>query len=308
MSWSHLKMYEQLIKGDLYEIHRYFIPHVIEKQLKFLKKYFRVADMENTPHAYKRRKSHIEFVETAVMILGRLDMLCRLGIPIVAGSAYLDKSPWAVFGKVPEINPKFSFRNFDDIANHYRKLITKGCANAEYFHFRVIPTLPWELADVHHETPSFVVSLGICLLCDILLNCGPGCDELHDLFNNDLRIKPHPIDLSGWQDLRCKIMGRHGKINNKPHGYTVGQIYEPIMPLVSTTKIEEISQSDDLALGEKVLRYTPTIINDDHHDDGSVALETDKDYAARVQKSAAKYSYLGLSIDRLKVDEYGIPF
>ena len=286
MSWSHLKLYSQWISGVQYEIHSYFVPHVLDKRIKFLKKYFRVIDRTSIPHVHKRRKSPVEFAETAVMILARLNAMCKMDIPIVVGSAYLDKMPWAIFGNAPGFGARHLFHDFDGIADHYRKLLVKGCSSAEHLHFRVVPTLSWQLADEYNISPSFVVSLSICLLHDIILNCGPDCEELYDLFSNDLRVQS--VSLHEWQDLRCKILGRHGKINDQPHDYAVGQIYEPRFPLISSTRIVEISEDDDLAGGEKVHFMRCPVVDD---------------YAKR----AEKYSYLGLSIDRWQEDQYGIP-
>src|SRR4051812_22384970 len=112
MDWSHIKQFTWWLNKEMYETHRYYVPDALQGRIKFLRKYFRVMDRENIPKKYKRRKSSIEFAETALMILGRIDSLFQVGVSFVAGSCYLAEMPWATFGELPEIEAKLSFCDF----------------------------------------------------------------------------------------------------------------------------------------------------------------------------------------------------
>lgn len=301
MYW-HTKMYEQWICKEKYEIHRFWVPRSLDKKIKWLRKYFRVMDRDSIPRQFKRRKDSSEFCETAIMILGRLDQLFDIDVPIVAGSAYLGKQPWAIFGDAPQHEAKITFRDFEDIMHHYHNAIVTGPADAEYFHFRVAPALVEKLSDKHRQTSHFLVSVGLCLLYDILTNCGPDCAELYDLFTNDLRVGPDSVNLEEWQDLRCKVMGRHGRIKEKPHKHKIGQIYKPHYPLISRTNIDLINESDDIASGEKVQmarrpnyqRYYPVVCADDCKDTNTECLETDYTYQKRLAEISKRHPQLNL--------------
>src|SRR5579859_3769503 len=260
MYCTPLKMCSTWVNNEFYEIHRYYVPNNINKRMKLIRKYFRIMDKESIPHQYKRRKSCVEFAETALIILHRLATICDIGVPIVVGSRYLDDTPWANFGNVLlNTEAKINFRGFEDIINYYGKRIMRDKCRVECFHFRIAPLLSEKMAYEYKLNPHFILAVGLHLLYDLLLNCGPDCIELYDLFNNDIRstgVFRSPslwtAAKNDWQDLRCKVMGHKGRIKDKPYRYKIGQLHKPI-PLTSATKIEEISQSDDIEYGERTI-------------------------------------------------------
>lgn len=300
MDWYFTKIYDRWIKKEFYEVHRLWVPHNLEKHVKFLRRYFRVMDRDTTPHIYKRRKSALEYAETAVMMLARLDALCDMDIPVAAGSTYLATTPWAVFGEAPETRAKLKFRDFEDIATHYYDTIVRGGSSPEYLHFRVAPSLLRQLSNKHKQTSHFIVSVALALLYDLVTRCGPDCEVIHDLFSNDLRETPDKANLDKWQDTRCKVMGRDGRVKSRPYRWIVGQIYDPVVPMVSSTKIELITDVDELSAGERcqIFKSVPRVPYCmgacDEYDDGTPALETDLAYRERVRGSASKYPQLDL--------------
>jgi len=290
-------MYSQNIEGDNYDVFRYYIPTRADSKLNSIRKWFRVMGREHVPQQYKRRKQPIEHVETAVMILGRIDQLYSLDVPLTVGSGFLSSKPWATFGNVSS-DSKIEFKNFDSIIDHYKSQIVKGAPSAGYFHFRIVPSLAEHLADKYNQTDHTIVSLATLFLYDLLINTGPDCEELYDLFTNDTRIGPDHIDVKEWRDLRKTVFGKKGKTKDKRYNLSVGQVNEPIT-LVSRTDFEERPESDDLTEGEKIvqIKYKMTYEEIDSIDDGNKSLEEDYNYACSVKDRVKKYSHLGLGIN-----------
>lgn len=290
------KCFEGYFKGETYEIHRFYVPDIISERLKFLRKYFNVMDREQIPHRFKRRKCGLEYAETAVMILARVDQLCNMDVPLAVGSKYLSPEPWATFGEVPDHPCLLNFRDFDDIGQYYYKQFCQSSSSIATYRFRIAPNLVESLSIRHKASPHMVMAIASCLLSDILLHAGPDCTEMFDLFTNDLREGPDQIKIDKWLNLRCKIMGRYGQIKDKPYTVKVGQLYHPPVKLVSETRIDLITDSDELSAGEKTVAVRmPRFINTeigDFYDDGSVALESDVAYCNRVADRAAKHPHL----------------
>lgn len=295
------KMYSQWICGEQYDVFRYYIPNRVESRLNTLRKWFRVLDRDRIPYQYKRRKNPIEHAETAVMILGRIDQLCTLDVPIVAGSGYISSKPWATFGEVPNAKSQLQFRDVEDISDYYHNLIVKGASSASYLHFRVCPNLPMELSNKHNKTVHYVVSMALLLLCDILENVGPDCEEFYDLFTNDTRVGREHVDIFDWSRTRQTVLGKKGKTREKRVNIRLGQVYDPPVPLASRTDFIELPESEDLAKGEKLVEAKKPKIKFnydeiDNADDGSPAIDVDDDYADRVKGRLGKYTHLGLGI------------
>lgn len=301
MDWPNIRMYEHWIDGEPYEIHRYSISFSIDVEFQVVKKFFQVMDREPIPLKYKRRKQPTEYGDAAMIILSRLDQLARIGAPIEIGSRYLSPSPWAVFGTESDSLAKQSFTDFSDVVDHYYKKITCGSTRSEFFHFRIAPNLPFVLADMYHKTPPLVVNVAICLLADIIANCGPDCVELYDLYTNDLRDTPGTVKIDRWEAIRCKVFGRHGRINSTPYDCEIGQIFKPDVSMDTAVKFNLVADSDDLAKGERTHPTSfPRITARDFdcygpEPDDLDNIEMDEKYMMRVRESAAKYRHLGLA-------------
>lgn len=291
-------MYEQWIRNQRYEVHRYYLPRKIVNRLKFIQKYFRVMNRAAIPQQYKLRKNEVEYFETAVIIFARLLTMCENDIPFLAGSGFLSPKPWASFGEVPEKVSKLEFRDFYDIANYYRPLIANSNATPEYVHFRIVPNLLMELGDKYRMSPHHLGAIAICLLYDILLNCGPDCEDFYDLFTNDNRDNSAEfIDINDWENLRCAVIGKNGRIRDRRWKVKLGQFYTPAIPLKSKLTFEEVLNSDSLEEGERVIIFKrkPEIKDvcfTSERDDDIEAPETDIAYQSRVSRTMAKYNGL----------------
>jgi hypothetical protein len=288
-----VKLYTTLIRNEIYEVHRYWMPHNAGSRLKFLRKFFKLLDKDYIPHNHKRRKDSSEFADAALIILARLDQLFDLNVPFVAGSAYLSPEPWAMFGK-GETDAHFHFKDMESIFDYYKPAIVRGDNGPEQFHMRLAKNLPTELSDKHRYTPNLVVAVAIYLLYDILINCGPDCTEFADLFSNDRRISN--VDLNEWSTLRCKLLGVNGRIYPNPHNYVVGQINRPRIPLVTTTKIELVGDFDsDISVGERI-RILRKTFSDPNIEDEEDSVNLDENYAIRVKDRIQMLPHLGLDV------------
>lgn len=221
-----------------YRVYNYVIPVWMERHVKFLERFFNFMDSSRIPFQFKRRKSSVEAIESALMLLGRIDQMMMLDIPIVVGSKYLMSQPWATFGGKNSEGAMFHIKDFDELAGFYsRAIVDTRSFKALNIHFRNSEMLPFELSRLHHKTPYFIVALAINFACDVIKFAGPDCVDLKDFFNNDKR---EDINIEKWGKLRKKIMGHSGIIKEKPFDFHVGQVGDPI-PLLTNTYIEEIS-------------------------------------------------------------------
>jgi len=260
MDWSPPKLATRLINNHTYEVYKYWIPKLVRSKLKWLNRWFRIADRENIERENKRRKADVEGVETAVIVFNRITQLMDIDVPVAVGSAWLGERPWAVFGDCP-VDAELKIKNVRDLLRHYEKLMS--ATNPELIHFRCHHGLVHYLSRKYKMLYSHVVAASICLLYDILINAGPDCDEVYDVFSNDLTEKQECFDIEKWQDQRCRIMGRYGKILERSTGLKVGQVYEPKFELKSSVTFELISDK----LDEKVIKIPVSRRSDDDDDD-----------------------------------------
>lgn len=283
--------YLHFLGGERYEMHRYFLPARAMPRIKFLRKWFRVIDRDPIPPRQKRRKNDVEFAETAVMTLARIDALLGNDIHFVAGSGWLSPQPWGVFGEAPEqTQAEVVFPDFPAIANFYESLIFSQGSVTEYLSFRIHPRLPAVLARKYDLTPHFVVSLAICLLYDILLNCGPDSPEFYDLFTNDTKVGPTQVNIEEWEDVRCRAMGFAGRISERRWPVQLGQVRVPHVPLSTRLEFQERPAVDDLTVGEKVkqcylVRPSPDVCLGGPCDENVVSPETDIAILERLKNS-----------------------
>lgn len=300
MDLSNSLLYSQWSNRERYDIHRYYVPASLSKRLRFVKKYFRLLDRFEIPQKYKRRKSPTEYLETAVMILSRIEQLWKMDVPIIVGSGYISEISWATFGRIPDVESRFNFGNFNDLADHYYNGLVNGGVYSREFPFRVCPNLPWELASKYQSTPHFIISIALCLLSDILTKSGPDCPDLYDLFTNDTRVSAKGVDVEAWKRIRYKMMGKRGKIYEDRFPIALGQYYQPPISLTSSTKFEELPNSDDIEVGERVIiikKSTPTTLVEYLGGQMDELVEdpaTDSEYKLRVFEALRRNSHLGI--------------
>lgn len=295
---------QRFVGNEIYNIHKYFVPIAVVNRIKFLRKYFKIMDRDDTPYRHKKRKNYVEFLETALMILARVDTFISKKIPVVAGSGDLSPLPWATFGFIhADVHPQFEFDTFGSITKHYNYLIHENSPFvSKLFAHRREPFLARNMADMYNCSSHMIVSLAICLLYDILIHCGPDCEEFYDLFTNDNRIRPSEIQIPEWEKIRCKVMGSEGSVSGKKWKVNLGQYYTPKFPNETTVKFEELPENNDISHGEKVKLFNPiwdrrkVIV--DHcftcMEDYGTTVELDDAYYSRVSTVIPKYHKLGI--------------
>lgn len=287
-----MKLYDRWVGKYKYEVYRYFVTANMDRRIKFIRKYFKIMDKIDIPTKFKRRKTFLEYAEAAVMILGRIDQFLSIDAPISIGSAYLDKKAWAVFGE-GNFSSVLTFRNFEDLASHYLKIMLSKQTHTEDFHFRVSGGLIEHLSDKYYKPTHLIMLVAISLLYDILVYGGPDCPIISDLFTNDLRKSK--VNIKEWEVTRCKVMGHYGRISDTPFLWEPGQIITDI-PMISSIGIEALPEKDDISKGEKVrwVEYSDPHREEDSYDDQTLPPELDADYQGRVRDVAKKYAYLSM--------------
>jgi len=245
-----LHLYSEQVEDELYETHQYFLPCQVAKRVRFMRNFFQTLHDPNIPVDYRRRQNPVEFAETCIMVLSRVDMMCSTDSAIVAGSKYVSGVPWAIFGERVDLYAQNDFRDLPQVAQFYKHYLTGACYPIS-FHFRSAPNLPKKIAKKYKKHPNWVMALAVALCYDIVRNCGPDCFEFFDLFTNDSRESPENFNLDAFQSLRCKILGveRLGSPLNRKVHYVSYKPKEKV-PFRAKTTIEELEvKGDDLADG-----------------------------------------------------------
>jgi hypothetical protein len=253
------KLYNEVVGSEVYEVHKFYLPTKIGKRVKFLRRYFEFLDNEVPKGHQKRRQSPCEFAETAMFALTRIKMLTEKGYTIIAGSQHVSPIPWAIFGPPNQRPARFYYKNIDDLAGQYHNYMHGKMFPIE-LHFRVGSGLASKLAARHADveylsSPNYWMALGICVLFDIIHNCGPDCHEFYELFTNDYKDNPQTIDFKQWQRARCKILGiaMPPSIQVYPKQqvrFQARSLNSHSKPERMKTQIVEISNDQDLTLGE----------------------------------------------------------
>lgn len=256
------KVRNECLKTEVYDVHKYYLPRSIRKRVKWIKKYFRWLDSYPDDSFFKRRKHHFEFAETALMILQRIEIISRKS-SIVAGSDYVCALPWAVFGLSERLS-QHKFETIYDLMKHYSNYLHGECYPVDlYFRCRGNSStefLTRKMASRFHKQPlgskNYWMALSLALLYDILHYCGPDTHEFFELFTNDMRDSPDSIDFMQWQAFRCRLLGVMPPPEFVHPRHYVD--YTPIKPRRVKTEITEISNNQDLTVGEKTtLVYVP---------------------------------------------------
>lgn len=241
--------YKRYLNFHWYDIYECFVPSWIIPRIELLNSFFKECD-KDIPLEYKRRKSPLESIESSIMLLGRLEQMMVMDIPLVAGSRYLNDRPWATFGGTSHCNAKHHFLTFEDLCNNYHdKIVSTECVESVQILFRKFPFLPLELSQNNKKTCPYILALAILVACDILYYCGPDCPDLQDFFCNDTREKIPDIDK--WKKTREKLFKNYNNVSEKPKEFHIGQIGEELQ-LVSNTYITEI-YCDKIEDGENIL-------------------------------------------------------
>lgn len=247
-----LRIYNEVIDDELYETHQYFVPVQAAKRVRFMKKFFQTLHDTNIPIDFRRRKSPVEFGETCVNVLQRIDMMCSIDSAIVAGSRYVSGVPWAIFGvDQSDLFAQNTYKDLPSLARAYKYYLTGNCYPTT-FHFRSAPNVPHKLAKKYKTNANYVMALALSVCYDVIHNCGPDCFEFFDLFTNDHRESPENFNIDSWQSLRCKILGveRLGPLTKSYRRNYVEIEPQPKRPFKAKTKIEELEvEGDDLTVG-----------------------------------------------------------
>lgn len=233
-----------------YQEKHYWLPEKVKNRFEFVKKFFKIQNIV-CPVSFpdRRRKSIHETAEACVVILSRIESFMNLGIPVVLGSKFLKDLPWATFGKTDHFEGIY-FEEFKDVIKYYEDYFT-GKDFHEIFPFRLCENETRKLADKYKKNSGEMMALAICLMCDIIWNCGPDCDELFDVFSNDVRDDPAFFDFGIWERQRVALMGSMGRVFEEPVEMKLGQLIEKPIEIKTivvfdklSSEIEDISENE----------------------------------------------------------------
>ncbi len=250
--------------GEIYEVHKYYVPVIIAKKIKWLKWYFENLVNDGTPLEYRKHKHWIEYAETSMLMLSRIFHCIAKDQTILAGSQCVSPVAWAIFGRSHKI-ARHHFQNMLDFQKHYHNQLHGICYPLEV-HFRIGSEWAKKIASKFQRQPyysaNYWMSIAILLTYDLIHNCGPdGAAEFFELFNNDYRIDQRNYNLQFWEKERPDLLGVPAKYEIPSlHGERRGcrvNIIEDIKPIRVKTQIQLIFEGNTLLTDEKTL---PTII------------------------------------------------
>jgi len=257
-----MRTHYEVIEPECYQVYKYYLPVNASKKITWVKKYFESLDGLDIENTFKRRKSHVEFAETALLMLTRINWATMKDRYIVAGSEYVSPIAWCVFGR-SDYAPmsKMHFSNIVEIANHYKNYTHGNCYPID-IHFRMGSDWANRIAKRFHKpmlkSPNLWMTVALLLTYDLIHNCGPDCSEFFELFTNDYREHSSDFNLDQWERLRCKILGCSpfdiNKVPFRPRARIIHREWveePPKKPFKAKTEIALISESQDLAEGEK---------------------------------------------------------
>lgn len=242
------------IEDEIYKGYKFFVTKSCFKKATFIRKYFNYIDSKPTK-GMSRRKNWCEWADAILSVFEKIDGFFTRKQTFVAGSQSICAIPWAAFGPTQRM-VKNNFDCITDISRYYKQYLHGDCLGLQT-HFKVNADFIFKLSKRFHGfplgSPNFWMGVAICLVYDLIHNCGPDCPPLLELYTNDYRINSgFGSDGMGeieWEELRCKILGVDtNPLSRLPHPKVN---YEPI-PTKYKIEIMMIDGSfEDLALGEK---------------------------------------------------------
>jgi hypothetical protein len=259
--------------GEIYEVHKYYVPVIIAKKIKWLKWYFENLVNDGTPLEHRKHKHWIEYAETSMLMLSRIFHSMAKDQTILAGSEYVSPVAWAIFGRSQRI-ARHHFKNILDFQKHYHNQLHGICYPIE-IHFRIGSEWAKKIANKFQRQPycsaNYWMAVAILLTYDIIQNCGPdGAAEFFELFNNDYRIDQRNYNINFWEQERPFLLG-------VPAKYEIPSLYddrrrsrsrpisiEEIKPIRVKTQIELIFEGNALLSNEKTYPTNIIVKNSTH--------------------------------------------
>lgn len=197
------------LDGIDYKVIRYYVPQNVIHKARKVKEYFQLLD-DRVPFKFRRRKSHIEFVDTALVCLERIARVSELRSSLVAGSSHIRPIPWAIFGKSERDYCQYKFETLDHLIRFYKKSYGKTYYYIDIHHRssgRSLKVLQG-MSKMYGYGVTAIISVAIYLIHDLIRNIGPDCEDFFDLCSNDVRDTPETIDKRKWENSRRSIFER----------------------------------------------------------------------------------------------------
>lgn len=208
--------------GVKYYVEKYYLPASLKKRYEFLVNFFKLMDDVTIDMTFRRRKTDCEFVEYSMFVAAKIQSLLDLGMPIVLGSRYLYSKPWVTLGEC-EYDSVYKFSNLKELFKEmYLKPLTLNNSIDAEFLIRNDQSTFNKISESFNIPRSQLLYCCLNFLSDVILLCGPDCDIISDLFENDYRISPDFIDLDNWSTIREIIMGPKGRILQEPFDFFIG--------------------------------------------------------------------------------------
>lgn len=237
----YAKTHYEVVGPEVYEVWRCYLPKILKKKIKEVRTWLRRIDDDDIPLEYRRRRTNQEYAELALSVLARLDTMQSAGQSYMLGSQYVCPVAWASIGP-PNGLAKNCFVSMNCIREHYDRYL-----NGEYYaqdiYLLQTGSVPTKIGKKYEMTANLVIALAILLLTDIIMNCGPDCVAVFDVYSNDYRDTPG-VETTAW-----KKKTKKDQYEKPKPSYS---IYKPRRSFYnSTVKITEKEVSDDLAAGER---------------------------------------------------------
>jgi len=178
-----------------YHYHRYhyIIPAKLSTITSKLKEYFAILDsIEEVPNFHRYRRTHFEYIETAISAFCSLRNRIGSDGPFVVGSSTVSPIGWGSFGtKARTKIAKNYFHNIEDVFSYYRSMMhDKGynifAIDRNYQMPKTSDPLH-VLAAIYDKSVNFVLSACILFLFDLVRFGGPDTELFDEVYFNDKR-------------------------------------------------------------------------------------------------------------------------
>lgn len=195
-----------------YDRYHYYLPAKLSPVIRFLKRYFATLDAEygGLDEEHRYRQTPFEFSETAIRLLDKVRMRISVNQPIYVGTSYFGPPiSWGLFGNnVEGRSARKQFLSLKEVLDYYSGRIQGRGFNA------IKIDRPHKMAQIddkllmlsqrHDRSANLMLACGLCLLYDLIIHCGPDCDEFHEVFTNDRRLTNKPQD--AWVIARQSVI------------------------------------------------------------------------------------------------------